>query len=286
MLRTPSVSIERVVLRCRRLVRAAVLGALLFGARAASAQFTIENLEMHFPADLREPMTQLIPLRSEIDSVQQVRLWLSDWERDSVGGNRMLPYGEGPGSCGSRLSIFPSTLQLGPRAVEYVRVTYTPAAADSGCWSIVLSETLRPPRPSSNERGASVSINTITGVKVYVPAANAVARGDIISADVEAFYLPMDPPSRDSTLERQVAVRFENTGTAHLRVKSEVEIRDVSGVIVQRLTGPEAYITPAAFRDILVRLPRTLRSGRYAAVVLLDFGADEIMAAQVEFEIP
>jgi hypothetical protein len=263
-----------------------VLACGVVGAESLQAQFTIENLEIHIAPGNRGTVTHLIPLRSEVDEVQQVRIWAGDWARDSSGGNQLLDYGSTPKTCGGRLSVFPANLQLGPRATEYVRVTYDPPAVpEPGCWAIVLSETVRPPQQAEAERSASISINTIVGVKVYVHAANARAEADVISADVEEFWKPMDPPSRDSTLERQIAVRLASTGTAHIIVKSQVEIRDESSAVVQRITGADAYIAPGDFRDILIRLP-SLPRGRYAAVVLLDYGADEISAAQVEFEIP
>jgi hypothetical protein len=64
-----------------------------------------------------------------------------------------------------------------------------------------------------------------------------------------------------------------------------VEIRGENSQLVTTLSGPEAYMTPESFRDVLVRLP-ALERGRYAAVVLLDYGAAEITATQVEFEVP
>jgi hypothetical protein len=104
--------------------------------------------------------------------------------------------------------------------------------------------------------------------------------------DVEEYWDVQTRQGRkDSTFVRDVAVRFENTGTAHLRVKSSVEIRDETTRVVQRIEGPEAYITPRAFRDIIVRVP-ALPRGRYVAVVLLDHGADEITATQLELEVP
>lgn len=262
------------------------LVALGWGARPVSAQFTIDDLELHITARPGETLTRLIPIRSEIDSVQQIRINVKDWTRDSVGGNVMNDYGSLPSSCGARLQVFPLTLQLGPRATEFVRVTYELGAdPEPGCWAIALGETVRPPRPPVP--GASVTITTLIGVKVYVHRPDAEPAGNILSADVEEFWERKELPNQplDSAFVRQVAVRFASTGTAHLRVKSSVEIRDEATQMIARLEGPEAYITPDGWRDILVRLPE-LRRGRYAAVVLLDYGGEEITAAQVEFEVP
>lgn len=253
------------------------------GARPVAAQFTIDELELHFTPDGSGALTGVIPLHSVIDSTQQVQVTIRDWQRDSLGNNRFLEYGASPRSCQGKLEVFPLTLQLGPKATEFIRVTYTGRdLPDPGCWSVVLTERVRP--PTAQAQGASVSLTVVTGVKVYVHATGAVAAGDVISADVEEYWERADAAG-DSSFVRQLALRFANSGTAHLRVRSTLEIRDETTQLVERIVGPEAYITPDAFRDILIRLP-ALRRGRFVGVVLLDYGAEEITAAQVEFEIP
>lgn len=262
---------------------ACVAAAAVAGeARSVAAQYAIDELEIHLTPRAPGTWTRLIPLRSSSDSVQQVRVTVRDWMRDSAGSNMTLEYGAHAATCGDRLEVFPLSLQLPPRGVEYVRVTYTsPAEQDPGCWAIVLTETVRPPAQRSG--GAGVTITTVLGVKVYVHNAVAKADGAVVSADVEEFF-ERRPPG-DSAFVRQLAVRFANTGTAHLKVATSVEIRDEATQLVAQIPGPEAYITPDAFRDILVRVP-TLPKGRYVAVVLLDFGGDEITAAQIDFEVP
>ena len=272
--------------RGSQFLRLAVLvGLMLGGARPVFAQFTIEELELHVTARPGSPVTRLIPVRSDIDSTQQVRVTLRDWVRDSAGSNILHDYNATPRSCAGRLEIFPLTFQLSARATEFVRVTYTPSVpSDSGCWAIVLSETVRPPQPAL-QAGSAVTITTLMGVKIYAHAVNERVEGTIVSADVETFWERSPPPAKDSALVRQFAARFSNSGTAHLQVKTTVEIRDESAKVVSLLTGPDAYLTPTAFRDILVPVPK-LPSGRYVAVMLFDFGGQEITAAQVELILP
>lgn len=261
----------------------ATLGAEAW-ARPLQAQFTIDNLELHFRPDGSGAMTTVIPIRSSVDSVQQVQITLQDWDRDSIGGNKFAEYGSHPKSCTGKLEVFPRTLQLGPRATEFVRVTYTGRELpDPGCWGAVMLERVRPPEPQ--RQGASVSINLITGVKVYVHATGARAEAEVISADVETFWRKNPDAPSDSTFVRQAAVRVANVGSAHLRIRTTMEIRDQATQLVATTRGPEAYVTPSAFRDVLIPIAG-LQPGRYVAVVLLDYGATEILAAQVEFEIP
>jgi hypothetical protein len=160
------------------------LGLLALPVGAVGAQVSVEVLERHIVLG-RDSLSQVIGLRNETDSVQQVRVSLKDWDRDSLGGNRFSDVGTLPSSCGPRLEVFPLTLQLGPLATEFLRVTYrTTGPSDPGCWGIVMVEPVRPPAPVTVERANAV-VTVLTGVKVYVHPPRAVASGTIAFAGVE-----------------------------------------------------------------------------------------------------
>lgn len=266
---------------------AATAGLLALPASSASAQIAVDELETHLKLG-RDSLARAIAVRNESDSVQQIRVSVKDWFRDSSGTNVFVDLGTHPASCADRLQVFPLTLQLPPRATEFVRINYTSKGqADEGCWSIVLIEPVRPPITIAGAQ-ATAELTILNGVKVYVHRAEEMASAEVIYADVEVYFEPVQKgnPQSDSIRVRDVAVRLENTGTSHLIVNSVVEIRDETTQLIRRIEGPTGYITPAAFRDFLVRVPQELPRGRYAAIILLDFGADEVQAAQVEFEIP
>ncbi len=263
-----------------------LVAALVLLPRLAAAQFTVEALEQHLVLG-RDSLTQVIEVRSESDTVQQLRIQLKDWLRDSLGQNTYGDLGTLEGSCGTRMQVFPLALQLPPRGREFVRVAYEATGPqDPGCWSIVLIEAVKPPS-TTRAQGAAVSLTVLTGIKIYVHPSTERGDGEIELADVESTWerSRVSDTQVDSTRVHDVVVRFVNTGSAHLRVKSTVEIRNESAQLLHEIRGPEAYITPKAFRDVLVRVP-SLPRGRYIAVTLLDYGGAEIKAAQVEFEIP
>lgn len=261
------------------------LGAAGFAApiRTVPAQFTVLRLEEHIVLG-RDSLTQVIQVRSESDTLQQLRIEVKDWIRDSLGNNLYDSLGTQPSSCGGRLEVFPLALQLPPRSTQYLRVSYAPRGAeDPGCWSIILLEAVKPPSLVQRVEGAAVTLTVLTGVKLYIHRAGEVSNGAIDYADVEERW--EIGAAGDSALVRELVVRFSNTGTSHLQVRTKLELRTERASLLREIEGPEAYITPGAFRDVIVRLPE-LATGRYAAIVLLDYGASEILAAQVEFSIP
>lgn len=255
----------------------------------ASAQVAVEALEVHLNlAPGKATHTGLIPVRNELDRPQQVRVLINDWRRDSLGRNEFLDAGSLPNSCRERLQVFPMSFQVAPRSVENVRVNYDAAADSTGCWSIVMFETVEPPKPKSAENGSYLTFQVRTGVKIYVHSERPERAGEISFADVAQGWRPVavapgGPP--DSTRAWQADLRFLNTGSAHLVIRSSVEIRDLDGLLLQKVAGDEGYLTPGAVRDMRIALP-DLAPGTYLALVLVDYGGDEITAAQVEFRIP
>lgn len=265
----------------------AVIGPLAL-ASPATAQVTVDELEQHYQLGRTgSPLTQVIPVRNEVGRSQQVRVVLGDWQRDSLGRNEFLEVGKSAGSCGDRITVSPMTFRVDSGATEFVRVTVAPGAAQQGCWGIVLFESVEPPRANATQ-GSFVSISVRTGVKIYVHAPNEVRAGELTFGDVVQAWVPVRAAAgarRDSTQVWQAHLRFQSAGTAHLTLKPTVEIRSLDGTLRHRVTAPDALLTPKALRELRIDLP-TLEKGTYLALMMVDFGGDEITAAQVEFTIP
>lgn len=274
--------------RSRTVALALALAAAALMPAAASGQVSVDELEVHMRLGAkREVITDVIPVRNDETKAQQVRIVLGDWVRDSLGNNVFLDASTVPGSCGSRIKAFPATFQVAPGATELVRVSYDPAPADTGCWSIVFVETVTPPPPREQAQGSFLTIEVRTGVKIYVHRHDAVALGEVQDAGVDMAWRLKAPGTalRDTALVREATVRFANTGTAHFRVRASLEIRTAAGEILRTIEGPEAPMTPGAVRIINIAMP-ALPSGDYIAIMLLDYGGDEISAAQADFRVP
>lgn len=263
--------------------------AVLMSAAAPSsawAQLSVDPIELHLVLSA-DSLSQVFSVRNDSDSLQQVRISFADWHRDSLGSNKFESVGSHPNSCGDRVDAFPRTFQLARGASEFVRVTYKGSSPGPlGCWTIAFAEAVRPPVTASRP-GSAVSIQIMTGVKIYFHPPGGRVEGAIEYAGVETSWVRRPGGSSTDTVRvRDVVVRFSNTGTDHMILRSSADLRDESTSVVARLTAPDAYITPNAFRDVLLRIPDSIGPGRYVAVVLLDFGGPDIQAAQVEFEIP
>ncbi len=266
--------------RCVRIPRrtGVVLVSLVAIAAPLRAQLAVDHLELQLQPVATRPVTAVIDVTNPDRTPATAQVRVADWDRLPNGTNRFLPPGTLPGSCGARLVAFPTTLSLAPGASASVRVTYTPSPDSAGapaaeCWSIVfIEQPPPPPRPG----GAALALQVRTGVKVYV-----TPPGLPRSASIQQLSLV---PGAEYAGARHVSVRVLNDGGVHFEARTSLEIRRPDDTMVDSLGLPSLYALPgavAAQEDTLPALP----PGRYVLLLLVDYGAPDLLAGQLETEV-
>jgi P pilus assembly chaperone PapD len=264
--------------RCARsLGRTGLAVAFVLGAAAPlKAQLEVNRLELQLRPTIARPITTTILVRNRDASATTAQIHIEDWDRLANGTNRFLPAGTVAGSCGPRLQAFPTTLSLAPGDSQAVRLTWTPDSSGvpaAECWAIVFIE--QPP-PPPRRGGSALAVQVRTGVKVYVTPPN-LAR----SASIEQLALA---PGADSGGRRKVSLRVRNEGAVHFEAKASLEIRRPDDTMVDSLGLPDLYALPGAAAEQEDRLP-ALPPGRYVLLLLVDYGAPDLLAGQLATEI-
>jgi P pilus assembly chaperone PapD len=263
---------------CARLIaRAGVaLSCLIAFAAPARAQLEVNELELQMRPVAASPITQTIVVRNPGAAATTAQLHLEDWDRLENGTNRFLRVGTGSGTCGPRLSVFPASLSLGPGQSQTVRVTWTPdgaAAAATECWGIVFIEQPPPPRRA----GTGLVLQVRTGVKVYV-----TPPGLTRSAAIARLALLPGAQPRGA---RPLLVSVRNDGAVHFEASARVEIRRPDDTVADSLTLPMLYALPGAVATVGATLP-ALAPGRYVLLLFVDYGAPDLLAGQLEIDVP
>lgn len=273
-------TLPRITARPGALLIATVLtGALLAGAapRAAMAQLAVDRVELTLrPGGTLEERVGLITVRNDGAKAVQATVQLEDWDRAEDGTNRWFAIGTIPQSCGHALRVFPLALSLEPGASGSVRVTLDSTASARECWAAVVVETVQP----QTVAGRSVAYVLRTAVKLYALPAGLTTDG--VVADMRVGAKAPAPGVRDSS--KHLDVMFENTGTRHVMAKGTVELRRPDNSVAAKVELPDMYALPGAKSRASVALPK-LPPGRYVVLALLDYGGDDIAAAQIEYEV-
>src|SRR5215211_474952 len=125
--------------RRRGRIFALVVVSLAGVARGLSSQVSVDELEVRIPLKRgTTTVSDVFHVANSAATPSQANISIQDWDRSEQGENRYYPLGTMPNSCGSRIKVFPSVLQLGPRSTQTVRVTIDSAASiQSGCYAIL-----------------------------------------------------------------------------------------------------------------------------------------------------
>jgi P pilus assembly chaperone PapD len=260
----------------RRASRPAALS--VFVPAIVSAQLAVNRVELSLRPHARDQRIAVIGVKNEGAQPVQAVVRLEDWDRSSDGTNQWYRYGTRTGSCDKMLSVFPLALSLEPGATQSIRVALDSAAAPNAeCWAAAVVETVQP----GMNGGQRVNYVLRTAVKIYVEPSALVSDGEIADLRIADGALPNDSSSNQPS---HLELDFTNTGARHVVAQGTVEFRRRDNSVAARVTIPTVYALPGAHHTVKFAMPR-LPKGIYVALATMDFGGDEIAAAQLEYEV-
>jgi len=235
----------------------------------AAAQLSVYPALVEFEAG-PEVGLQTLTVENQGDASMEVRIYLSDYDRDPDGDHVYIPYGEHDHSCKGRLEAFPDQLSVEPGERGEIRLRLD--EGEGSCWGLVFVEkrTLTP---------SGITVAQRIAVKVLAQPASASREGRVVGVAV------------DTVGGRSVVVGFENEGERALDVEGEVEIRDLAGEIVRVVAVERFHALPGRQRQVRVKLDAAalgdvvLAPGQYVLVAILDFGGDYLAGGQAILDV-
>ena len=211
--------------------------------------------------------------RNETTVAETFSVYVGDWDRDEMGGNRFYPPGTLPRSLLGWLAVSPASFVLGPGESREVRGTLrTPADAPPGTyWGIVFVH--GEPRPVDHG-GTTVMVAKRIGIKVYATVGTAPAQGQVRRLEFGGLN-PL-----------WIVMEFANPGVVSLRqVRSEVQIYDSQGGLVIQIEPEPFPCLPGGVRRLVVETEFRPAPGMYLVVARVDPGGEEIIAAQAYLRV-
>lgn len=245
----------------------AALALLSAAANSAHAQITIDREIVTLnPANASERIADLV-VRNTGAAAISGSVQLEDWDVDAQGTSHWRKNGAVAGSCGNRLVLSPSALQLAAGEQRTVRVSLKANAHfDAECWSAAVVKL-------SNAKGSATnndsSANTRTTVPLYVTPSGLTVDGELSDMYV-----------KDDSLE----IVFKNTGKLRAKIVGEVQVQSSTDSLVTTVPIEEATVLVGATRRLRVAMPKLPR-GSYVLMAVVDFGGDQLTTVQAALEM-
>ena len=189
------------------------------------------------------------------------------------------------GGCSEFLSISPQKFNLEPGEHTEVRISINmPAGSNGTYWASIymndVSKRYFKKKAMGKERYVKIFLDYSWEVMVY----ETVPGSEIKSCRITDMQI--EPASKERPLN--IAVEFENTGNSILKCKGRVEIRDEDGQTIRELLlNRKGKFTgfPYGKRVVEAEILEKLPPRSYVALAIIDFGGEDLVAGEMEFEV-
>lgn len=254
-------------------MRIILIGVLVVAAGLPCAGLEVNLLEVDLSVDPGQLHTFTFIVRNETEVSEMFTVYVGDWDRDELGGNRFYPPGSTARSLAPWLAMAPAAFALGPGETREIKgALAVPASIGAGTyWGIVFIH--GEPRPVDHG-GTTVLVAKRIGVKVYASVGAARPEGEVRRLEfrgLNPFWL---------------VAQFRNAGLTNLRdVRVEVQVYDSKGDLLTRVEPDPVPCLPGGERWVQVDTGLRLKPGTYLVVARVDPGGDEIIAAQASLRV-
>jgi len=237
----------------------------------------VSPVEFNLKIPPGETKTLTFSVMNDTPSPQIYTFYAADWYRNEKGDNLFFenstPKRIENYSCKDWIEISRARLEIPPDSAETVKFNLkVPPQAKGTYWAIIFVEGM--PRPVKH-RGYTVMAVPRIGLKVYqTPPGTAVKEGRVIGMKLES-----DNPLAFS-------LTFENSGNCNLRPRGYIQIKDVRGKTVRKISISPFPILPGFKRILHIKDKDTpLSPGVYQALGVIDYGGELRRSGAVVYEI-
>jgi P pilus assembly chaperone PapD len=242
-------------------------------APAGVCSLEISPLTLEIQLEPGRAHTDTIRITNLSEEPERIHAYCQDWTLKPDGVVVFFAAGKLPGSASPYLQLTPSEFELQPGETRQVRYT------------------IRLPAEVTSEVRTAV-IFEAAAREVRVP--NAPSR--LVPRLGTILYL--QPGPRPPTRARAEAFEIDrsgglltvgNLGSAHLRFRGHIEVRDERGALVRRHDLNPFVVLPAPFNRHISGLDSNLLAdlpaGAYQVTALLDYGGDALLGARLEVNL-
>jgi len=255
--------------------------SFLILASTAFAAFVCTPMEFHLDVPSGEKATYTFWVRNRGDETIALKVYAGDFWIKPEGNEVFLEPGEVERSCAGWLELAPEELELAPDESRAIRFNINVPLEKSGTyWAMIFVEQTNKPSIKTAKRGES-QFNILSfqrvGVRVFEDAPGAGPGKGRIN-EVNALW------DKDEGLLR-VDLKFENVGDVLFRCKATMDIKDMKGETVASVELDEFNSYPRAVRTRKTTMDEKLPAGQYTALVIVDYGAEYLVAGEAIFEV-
>jgi hypothetical protein len=261
---------------------------LILGNSALGQGIQVSPVKLFFNLNPNESKTQLVGVTNQSDKSKLFEVSLSDWYRDSLGDKIYASPGSLPSSCSEWISIRPSVLELKANEKKDIEVQMNRPASGNSDFNKAKSsmlfikeikekESIQDPKIRMESR---MIIEYRLGVHIYQSPLN----NTLTNVDIDQLkFLSSEKNPKDWG---DIILKLNNNG-------SQISESVIKIILTNNINGDEVQLGPANIsmmpetkRIVKINIPRSVPSGNYSVVTIVDSGVEyELKIAELEINL-
>jgi len=263
----------------RSLFLALLATSALTQATSFAGVTVVGNLARQIKVQPGQAFDGVVLLKNTDSHPAEARIYQTDYSSRADGTSDYAEPGTSPRSNANWITLSPSRVKLAPGETVPVRFKGTaPKKADlrGSYWSMLMVEPNASAAASPETGKVSVGLQTLIrfGVQIVTEVGTQGTRSLQI----------LDKSMAKADGKRMLQVDLANNGERLLIPNVALELFDRAGASIGRFDGGRTRIYPAS--SVRARVDLTdVPPGQYTAMLLLDSGDEQVMAAQYDLEV-
>ena len=260
------------------------LALLLAGP--ALAGYTIVPMQFALSGKPGETVTRTMKAENMGEEAVSIKISTKDFIKGLYGEEKQVEPGTVKRGCAGWIRISPQKLDLAPNETKTINFSMTiPMDGKGTYWGNILVSQISKPTLSRTIKkgGASFQIFSLQDMLIRVlenVPGTEQKKGIITDISVK------DQKTGEGVI---VEVIFENQGNSLLKCNGQIQIRDENGETVR--TVPLEYghapftVYPGGRRVVYGHIKEKLPPGDYILLTIIDYGVEDLVAGEMEFEV-
>jgi len=245
----------------------------------------VSPASMHLCVKPGTSVTKEITINNDTKKTSKFKIGFADF---SMGrnGKPMNTSKDSKYSLSKWINIVPSYVELKPGEKAKIKLVVSiPDTVNYSAWTIItVDEANERPKMDVSNSGNTIAMGITPsigfGVYIYQNPPNVKTN----NVDILKFYIE-NKKGKDTS--KCFVMEVKNTGDGIGYSAAYVEATNLSNGKKVRTPAIKFTILPQYSRDIYIKFPIALTSGKYSAIGVVDFGSkDEINGQELEFTIP
>ncbi|MFO7863259.1 MAG: hypothetical protein R6U85_04610 [Salinivirgaceae bacterium] len=255
---------------------------IISGVSLVAQDFEVAPVQLYFTAEPGESQDKIITIKNHGSEKSSFILSVSDFEISSEGEKSYKPANSTKKSIANWISISPSFFDLEPNAERQVNISVQPPTDDDGSrWGAIFVRTAKEQTAfdADEELAAGVNVSSRIAVQVYQTARS----NKNLKAKIDQLR---EIKSEDST-ERWFSAIVTNLSDVIVHCKVFLIASNMQTAAEEQFAPVQFDAYPKKTQKIILKLPKTLKSGTYALAAVLDYGSTvNLEGTQMVIEVP